>query len=92
MDQAPLCLSCGFPLELLDVMARHKNVCRYLDIALQHISDNVLSNMRRHITGKETRELLKTIREKVPGIHIRTTLMVGFPEKVTRSLMNLLIL
>lgn len=68
-----------FPLELLDVMARHKNVCRYLDIALQHISDNVLSNMRRHITGKETRELLKTIREKVPGIHIRTTLMVGFP-------------
>lgn len=68
-----------FPLELLDVMARHKNVCRYLDIALQHISDNVLSNMRRHITGKETRALLKTVREKVPGIHIRTTLMVGFP-------------
>lgn len=68
-----------FPMELLDVMNRHSNVCRYLDIALQHISDNVLSNMRRHITGEETRRLLAEIREKVPGIHIRTTLMVGFP-------------
>ena len=68
-----------FPMELLDVMARHRNVCRYLDIALQHISDKVLSNMRRHITSTETRELLSTIRKKVPGIHIRTTLMVGFP-------------
>lgn len=68
-----------FPMELLDVMNRHSNVCRYLDIALQHISDNVLSNMRRHITGEETRSLLARIREKVPGIHIRTTLMVGFP-------------
>lgn len=68
-----------FPMELLDVMNRHSNVCRYLDIALQHISDNVLSNMRRHITGEETRRLLARIREKVPGIHIRTTLMVGFP-------------
>ncbi|MDE5665830.1 MAG: radical SAM protein, partial [Duncaniella sp.] len=68
-----------FPMELLDVMARHSNVCKYLDIALQHISDNVLENMRRHITGKETRELLAEIRRRVPGIHIRTTLMVGFP-------------
>lgn len=68
-----------FPLELLDAMSRNKNVCRYLDIALQHVSDNVLSNMRRHITGAETRALLDRIREKVPGIHIRTTLMVGFP-------------
>lgn len=68
-----------FPMELLDAMAHHSNVCRYLDIALQHISDNVLSNMRRHITGRETRELLAEIRRKVPGIHIRTTLMVGFP-------------
>lgn len=68
-----------FPLELLDVMARHDNVCKYLDIALQHVSDKVLANMRRHITGKETRELLAEIRRRVPGIHIRTTLMVGFP-------------
>ncbi len=68
-----------FPLELLDVMARHDNVCKYLDIALQHVSDKVLANMRRHITGKETRELLTEIRRRVPGIHIRTTLMVGFP-------------
>lgn len=68
-----------FPYEILDVMASHDNVCSYLDIALQHISDNVLSNMRRHITGKETRELLAEMRRRVPGIHIRTTLMVGFP-------------
>ena len=68
-----------FPYDLLDVIAKHKNVCNYLDIALQHISDNVLKNMRRHITGDETRALLKKIRESVPGIHIRTTLMVGFP-------------
>lgn len=68
-----------FPLELLDVMARHDNVCKYLDIALQHVSDPVLANMRRHITGKETRELLAEIHRRVPGIHIRTTLMVGFP-------------
>lgn len=68
-----------FPYDLLEVMARHQNVCKYLDIALQHVSDNVLSNMRRHISGAQTRELLKRIRESVPGIHIRTTLMVGFP-------------
>ncbi len=68
-----------FPLELLDVMASRPNVCRYLDIALQHISDNVLSNMRRHITGAETRALLEEIRRRVPGITLRTTLMVGFP-------------
>lgn len=68
-----------FPMELLDAMARNSNVCRYLDIALQHISDKVLSNMHRHITGAETRQLLDTIRKKVPGIHIRTTLMTGFP-------------
>lgn len=68
-----------FPLELLDVMASRPNVCKYLDIALQHVSDNVLANMRRHITGAQTRELLAEIRRRVPGIHIRTTLMVGFP-------------
>ncbi len=68
-----------FPYEILAVMARHSNVCNYLDIALQHINDDVLKNMRRHITKEETLALIRTIREKVPGIHIRTTLMVGFP-------------
>lgn len=68
-----------FPYEILDVMAIHSNVCNYLDIALQHINNDVLKNMRRHITKEETLALIRTIREKVPGIHIRTTLMVGFP-------------
>lgn len=68
-----------FPYDILPVMARHPNVCKYLDIALQHISDKVLENMRRHFDGKQTRELIARIRREVPGIHIRTTLMVGFP-------------
>lgn len=68
-----------FPYGILDVMNRYPNVCKYLDIALQHSSDKVLGNMRRHITGAETEELIRTIREKIPGIHLRTTLMVGFP-------------
>lgn len=68
-----------FPCDVLDVMARRDNVCKYLDIALQHISDNVLRNMRRHISKEETLNLLRAIREKVPGIKIRTTLMTGFP-------------
>ncbi len=74
-----------FPLELLDVMAKYPNVCNYLDIALQHISDNVLSNMRRHITSAETRELLSEMRRRVPDLHIRTTLMVGFPGEGERE-------
>lgn len=68
-----------FPYEVLPVMARHSNVCKYLDIALQHISDKVLANMRRHIGKAETLELIARIRREVPGIHLRTTLMVGFP-------------
>lgn len=68
-----------FPMELLEVMNKHKNVCRYLDIALQHISTQVLTNMRRHVDKQQTYELIKQIREAVPGIHIRTTLLVGFP-------------
>ena len=68
-----------FPYEILPVMARHKNVCKYLDIALQHISNKVLTNMRRHITKEQTLELIERLRREVPGIHIRTTLMVGFP-------------
>ena len=68
-----------FPYEILPVIARHKNICKYIDIALQHVSDKVLSNMRRHINKKETLSLIDRIRREVPGIHIRTTLMVGFP-------------
>lgn len=68
-----------FPMDLLDVMARRDNVCRYLDIALQHASDNMLTAMRRHITLAETEALLAEIRRRVPGIHLRTTLMTGFP-------------
>lgn len=68
-----------FPMDLLDVMNRCTNVCNYLDIALQHISDKVLANMNRKISRKETLKLLRAIREKVPGIQLRTTVMTGFP-------------
>ena len=68
-----------FPMDLLKVMAKYDNVCKYLDIALQHCSDNVLANMHRNITKEQTYTLLETIRKEVPGIHIRTTLMVGYP-------------
>lgn len=68
-----------FPLELLDVMREKPNVCKYLDIALQHISDNMLTRMRRHVTKAETVALVKKIRGAVPGITLRTTLLVGFP-------------
>lgn len=68
-----------FPMELLDVMRRNRNVCKYLDIALQHISTPVLDNMQRHVDSRQTYELIESIRKAVPGIHIRTTLMVGFP-------------
>ena len=79
-----------FPWDLLPVMARHENVCNYLDIALQHISDTVLTNMRRHITGDETRVLIDRLRREVPGIHLRTTLMVGFPGEGEREFDELL--
>lgn len=68
-----------FPYDILPVMASRSNICKYLDIALQHIDDQVLKNMHRHIDARETRELLDRIRREVPGINIRTTLMVGFP-------------
>ena len=68
-----------FPEELLDVMAKHANVCKYLDIALQHCTDHMLGLMRRHITRAEQDALIKKIREKVPGICLRTTLLVGHP-------------
>ncbi len=79
-----------FPYDILQSMNSHKNVCHYLDIALQHISDNVLANMRRHITGDETRKLIAEIRAAVPDIHLRTTLMVGFPGEGEREFEQLL--
>ncbi len=69
----------NFPMDLLRVMREKKNVCKYLDIALQHVSTNVLSNMRRYVNKEDTYQLIEKLRQEVPGIHIRTTLMVGFP-------------
>ena len=69
----------NFPYELLPVMRKHKNVCKYLDIALQHVSDHMLGLMRRNSNKEETYNLVRHLREEVPGICIRTTLMVGFP-------------
>lgn len=68
-----------FPFELLDVIREKPNVCKYLDIALQHISDNMLTRMHRHVTKAETMEFIERIRKEVPGLHLRTTLLVGFP-------------
>ena len=68
-----------FPKELFRVMREHDNVCKYMDIALQHISDNMLSKMRRHVTKEETYQLIEEFRKEAPGIHLRTTLMVGHP-------------
>ena len=79
-----------FPYDLLPVMARHANVCKYLDIALQHSADGVLDRMRRHISGDEQRALLARIRREVPGIHIRTTLMTGFPGETDEDFDELL--
>ena len=68
-----------FPFDLLRVMRERDNVCNYLDIALQHISDNMLTKMRRHITSQQTYELMHRLRDEVPGIHLRTTLLLGHP-------------
>ena len=70
-----------FPMDLLRVMRERPNVCKYLDLALQHSTDHMLKMMRRHITAEEQENLLRKIREEVPGIHIRTTLMVGHPDE-----------
>lgn len=68
-----------FPMDLMRVMRERPNVCKYMDIALQHISDNMLSRMRRNVTKEETYKLIENFRKEVPGIHLRTTLMVGHP-------------
>lgn len=79
-----------FPWDLLRVMREKKNVCNYLDIALQHISDHMLSRMQRHVTKEETYGLVRRMREEVPGIHLRTTLMVGFPGETEEDYQELL--
>lgn len=75
----------GFPLEVLDVMNRRDNICKYLDMPLQHISDPVLKSMRRGTTREKTTRLLETIRERVPGIAIRTTLIAGYPGETQKD-------
>ena len=79
-----------FPWDLLHVMREKKNVCNYLDIALQHISDHILERMKRHVTKEETYELIRRMRREVPGIHIRTTLMVGFPGETDEDFQELI--
>lgn len=68
-----------FPTDLFRIMRERPNVCKYMDIALQHISDNMLQKMRRHVTKEQTYQLIENFRKEVPGIHLRTTLMVGHP-------------
>jgi ribosomal protein S12 methylthiotransferase len=78
-----------FPLDALEVMAERDNICKYIDIPLQHVSDNMLKIMRRGITRQRTEELVQTIREKVPGIAIRTTLIAGHPGETEQDFKDL---
>lgn len=78
-----------FPYDLLKVMRERENVCNYLDIALQHVSDNMLKQMRRNITKTQTYELIDRIREEVPGIHLRTTLLLGHPGETEADVQEL---
>jgi ribosomal protein S12 methylthiotransferase len=80
----------GFPLDVLDVIREKKNICKYLDIPLQHISDNMLKSMRRGTTKTKTAELIKTIRDRVPGIAIRTTMIAGYPGETEKDHKELL--
>lgn len=75
----------GFPLEVLDVMRERDNICNYLDMPLQHVSDNMLKSMRRGTTKEKTHQLVQTIREKVPGITLRTTLIAGYPGETAKD-------
>ncbi len=80
----------GFPLEVLDVMRERKNICNYLDMPLQHISDNMLKSMRRGTTHKKTTDLVNTIRDRVPGIALRTTMIAGYPGETEEDHQQLL--
>lgn len=75
----------GFPLDVLEVMRERENICKYIDMPLQHISDNMLKSMRRGITKQKTIDLVNTIRDKVPGIAIRTTLITGYPGETEKD-------
>ena len=79
-----------FPKDVCEVIRERENVCKYMDIALQHISDNILQKMRRHFTSQETYELIDMLRKEVPGIHLRTTLMTGFPSETDEDFAQLL--
>jgi ribosomal protein S12 methylthiotransferase len=74
-----------FPEELIDEIAGNEKVCNYIDMPLQHISDNVLKSMRRGITGRQTRELIYKLRERIPGLVLRTTIMVGYPNETEKD-------
>jgi len=78
-----------FPLELIQVMKERKNVCKYIDIALQHISDDILKKMQRHVTKVETIRLIENLRKEIPNIHLRTTFMVGFPGETEENFQEL---
>ena len=78
-----------FPTDILDVMARHSNICNYLDIALQHISDHMLGKMRRNISKQQTYDLVRQFRERVPGLVLRTTLLVGHPDETDEDFTEL---
>ena len=80
----------GFPEDVLDQMASNPKVCRYMDIPLQHVADTVLDNMHRHVDGAWTRELIRKMREKVPGIVLRTTLIIGHPGEGRKEFAELL--
>lgn len=80
----------GFPEDLLELMASHPKICKYLDIPLQHISDSVLGAMRRNIDGNETRRIVEKFRDKVPGIALRTTMIVGHPGEDKKAFDELL--
>ena len=79
-----------FPLELLEVIKVRPNVCKYLDIALQHISNHMLTRMHRHVSKEQTIELIRRIRKEIPGIHLRTTLMLGFPGETEEDFTELM--
>ena len=78
-----------FPMDLFRVMREHENVCKYIDIALQHVSDNMLRRMHRNVSKEETYNLVSRFREEVPGIHLRTTFMVGFPGETEEDFQEL---
>ncbi len=80
----------GFPMDVLDLMAESPRVCNYMDIALQHISDNMLKAMRRRVNKAQTLKLIKAMREKVPGIHLRTTLITGHPGETEADFQELM--